>query len=233
MEADKLGNLMARVLLADDNKEVLVMLSSWLKFEDNLTVDTAADGRAALEFLRSFAYDVIVLDWEMPEMSGVDVCKEFRRGNHTTPVIMLTGRDSTQDKITGLDSGADDYMTKPFSAEELSARIRALLRRQAAPPAKEMQSAGVEIKPESHSASFNGQALNLSPTEFNLLAFFMENSNQIFAPEALVARVWGQADDASVAGVRTAVKRLRKKLEAQGSGCPLDTIRGSGYIWKT
>jgi len=223
---------MARVLLADDHNELRRMLSLWLTHEDKLTVDTAADGAAALEFLRSFSYDVVVLDWEMPFKSGIEVCREFRSINRTTPIIMLTGRQSTEDKIIGLDSGADDYLTKPFSAEEFSARIRALLRRQSVPLVETLECAGVVLDPLSRKVTAAGQELNLSPTEFNLLAFFIQNSGEIFSPEALVERVWGDSDDASVGGLRTTVKKLRRKLEEAAGTSALDTVRGSGYIWK-
>ena len=223
---------MAGVLLADDSKEVLVMLSSWLKYEDKLTVDTAPNGAAALDFLKTYSYDVVVLDWEMPGVEGVEVCRQFRQLNNQTPVIMLTGRNTTEDKIFGLDAGADDYLTKPFSAEELSARIRALLRRQVAAPIQKLECSGIVLEPDSHAVTANGMPLALSPTEFNLLAFFIQHKSEIFSPEALVARVWGDSDEASVAGVRTTIKRFRRKLEAALGECPLETVRGSGYLWK-
>lgn len=225
---------MARILLADDNQEVLVMLSSWLKLKDRHTVDTAEDGRSALEFLSTYSYDAVVLDWEMPGIEGVEVCRQFRRRNNLTPVIMLTGRDATEDKIVGLDAGSDDYLTKPFSAEELSARIRALLRRSATPPCStvKLQSAGIVVEPDSRKVTAQEKELSLSPTEYNLLVFFITHSGQGFSAEQVVARVWGDPDEANPATLRTAIKRLRRKIEAAMGSCPLVNERTLGYYWQ-
>lgn len=227
---------MARILLADDNREVLVMLSSWLNVADQHTVDTAADGKAALDFALSYKYEVFVLDWEMPEMSGVEVCRIIKQKHPDVPILMLTGRGEVRDRIEGLDAGADDYLTKPFSAEELSARIRALLRRSAAAAAETAQedlvSGSVTLIPASRNAYKSGTKLQLTPTEFNLLEFFMRHPGQSFSPEALLAQVWGNADDATIASVRTTINRLRGKLDESGKDCPIATERGAGYRWE-
>lgn len=224
---------MARVLLADDSKEVLVMLSSWLRLEDQHTVDTASDGQQALDFVLTYGYDVIVLDWEMPKMQGIEVCRRAKQKSPSTPVLMLTGRDTVDDRVQGLDAGADDYLTKPFSAEELSARVRALLRRKAAPVAETLVSGALSLTPSARGVTANGQAINLSPTEFDLLEFFIRNSGSSFSPEVLLSRVWADADDATIATVRTTINRLRGKLEAALGTCPLVTERGLGYRWES
>lgn len=222
---------MARVLLADDDRSVLVMVSSWLRLEDQHTVDTASDGQEALDFLLTYGYDAVVLDWEMPKLAGVEVCRRFKQEHPETPVLMLTGKDTTDDKITGLDAGADDYITKPFSAEELSARLRALLRRRAAPAAEKVVSGSVSLEPASRSAFASGKPLQLSPIEFNLLEFLLKHPGDCFSPEALLSRVWADAEEATVASVRVTVNRLRTKLEEALGTCPLTTVRGSGYRW--
>lgn len=225
---------MARILLADDNREVLVMLSSWLRLEDGHTVDTAADGAQALDFASTYIYEAIVLDWEMPRLSGVELCGLIKEKHPDIPVLMLTGKDTVADRIKGLDSGADDYLTKPFSAEELSARIRALLRRSAQKKTSEKLLTGtLELEPLSHKATLAGKVLSLSPIEFQLLDFFARNPGQTFSPEALLERVWTDSADGTVAAVRTTINRLRGKLQdACGQSC-LETERGLGYKFRS
>jgi DNA-binding response OmpR family regulator len=224
---------MARVLLADDDRSVQVMLSSWLRLEDQHTVDTAADGEEALGYLTAYKYDVVVLDWEMPKMTGVEVCRRFKEKHPMTPVLMLTGKDTSSDKIQGLDAGADDYITKPFSAEELSARLRALMRRRPAPVSDLLISGKLSLDCTGRSATAEGKSIHLSPIEFNLLEFFLRHPREEFLPEALLSRVWGDAEDATVASVRTTINRLRGKVEEALGTCPLSTRRGSGYYWES
>ena len=222
---------MARLLLADDDNEVLVMLSSWLRLTDQHTVDTASDGEQALDFILTYTYDLIVLDWEMPKLQGIEICRRFKQKCPDTPVLMLTGRSAIADTIQGLDAGADDYITKPFSASELSARVRALLRRFAPPESEKLISNGLTLEPSSRSVTANGLPLDLSPTEFELLEFFLRNSGSTFPVEALISRVWNDSDKSSVAAVRTTINRLRIKLEKALGVCPIQTERGSGYRW--
>lgn len=222
---------MARLLLADDNDEVRVMLSSWLKLKDRHTVDTTEDGTGAWEFLRSYAYDVVILDWDMPGIDGIQLCKQFRSVNNVTPVVMLTGRDTTEDKINGLDAGADDYLTKPFSAEELSARIRSLLRRKPVETHGVLQSGDLLVDTIGRVVSVHGESVLLSPTEFDLLVFFVQNTGRKFAAEAVLAKVWGVDQEVSSGALRTTIKRLRRKLDERFGTCPLDYVRGEGYGW--
>lgn len=228
---------MARILLADDNREVLVMLSSWLSVADQHTVDTAADGKTALEFALSYPYEVFVLDWEMPELSGVEICKVVKQKWPNIPVLILTGRTEVHDRVEGLDAGADDYLTKPFSAEELSARVRALLRRSTGEASEiaqaDLVSGTVTLVPAARNAFKSGNKLQLTPMEFNLLEFFMRHPGETYTPEALLAQVWNNADDATIASVRTTINRLRGKLDESGKDCPIATERGSGYRWKS
>lgn len=222
---------MARLLLADDDRSVLVMLSSWLKLEDQHTVDTASNGEEALSFLEAYSYDIVILDWEMPKIAGVEVCRRFKEKNPGVPVLMLTGKDTVQDKVQGLNAGADDYLTKPFQAEELSARVRALLRRGNKQETAALVSGAVSLEPLAKRVTIKGAELRLSPTEFALLEFFLTNPDQSFSPEALLSRIWAGADDATIASVRVTVNRLRTKLEGALGNAPLTTVRGSGYSW--
>lgn len=222
---------MAKVLLADDDYSLLIMLSAWLKHEDHHTVETVKDGEAALELLLSYPFDVVVLDWEMPKLDGIEVCKRLRVKNKQIPILLLSGRDAVEDRIIGLDAGADDYLTKPFAAGELSARIRTLLRRAGQIEDEAINSDSIQIKVAGHQATFEGKELNLAPREYDLLEFLMRHPGETFSPEALMSRVWSETDNPSVAAVRVAVQRVRSKLTEVSGKCPLTTIRGSGYRW--
>jgi DNA-binding response OmpR family regulator len=222
---------MAKVLLADDDYSLLVMLSAWLKHEDHHTVETVKDGEAALELLLSYPFDVVVLDWEMPKLDGIEVCKRLRIKNKQIPILLLSGRDAIEDRIIGLDAGADDYLTKPFAAGELSARLRTLLRRAGQIEDEAIKSDSIQIKVAGHQATFEGKELNLAPREYDLLEFLMRHPGETFSPEALMSRVWSETDNPSVAAVRVAVQRVRSKLTEVSGKCPLTTIRGSGYRW--
>ncbi len=223
--------LMAKVLLADDDYSLLVMLSAWLKHEDHHIVETAKDGEQALELLLAYPFDCVVMDWEMPKIDGIEVCRRVREQNKKIPILLLSGRDAIEDRIAGLDAGADDYLTKPFAAGELSARIRTLLRRANQLEVDAVKSDSIEIEKAGHSATFDGKELNLAPREYDLLEFLMRHPGEVFSPEALMARVWPDSEEASVAAVRVAVGRVRSKLTDASGKCPLTTVRGSGYRW--
>jgi two-component system phosphate regulon response regulator PhoB len=223
--------IMAKVLLADDDYSLLVMLSAWLKHEDHHVVETARDGEQALELLLAYPFDCVVMDWEMPKIDGIEVCRRVREKNKKIPILLLSGRDAIEDRIAGLDAGADDYLTKPFAAGELSARIRTLLRRANQLEVEAIKSDSIEIEKAGHSATFDGKELNLAPREYDLLEFLMRHPGEIFSPEALMARVWPDSEEATVAAVRVAVGRVRSKLTDASGKCPLTTVRGSGYRW--
>ncbi|HNB23571.1 MAG TPA: response regulator transcription factor, partial [Candidatus Melainabacteria bacterium] len=224
-------SFMAKVLLADDDYSLLVMLSAWLKHEDHHIVETARDGEQALDLLLSYPFDCVVMDWEMPKMDGIEVCKRVREKNKKIPILLLTARETIEDRIAGLDAGADDYLTKPFAAGELSARIRTLLRRANQVELEAIKSDSIEIEKAGHSVTLDGKELNLAPREYDLLEFLMRHPGEVFSPEALMARVWPDKEDASVAAVRVAVQRVRSKLTDASGKCPLTTVRGSGYRW--
>lgn len=224
--------LMAKVLIADDDSALLVMLSAWLMHESNHVVETAADGEQALDLLLTYSYDVVVLDWEMPKYSGLQVCRELREKRPYVPVLMLTGRRNVDDKVEGLDAGADDYLTKPFSPQELSARVRTLLRRPSQDVAAAVLSGSIELDAVGRAACVNGKDLQLAPREFELLEFFVRHPNDSFTADALITRVWKDSDEVSTAAVRMSVKRLRQKIEEAGGECPLKTSRGAGYSWE-
>ena len=217
---------MSKILLAEDETDLAKQIAEWLKRE-NYLVEVAADGSAAMAALRAYDYDVILLDWMLPGMSGIDLCKQYRAHGGKNPVLILTARSTESDKECGLDCGADDYLVKPFGLRELSARIRALLRR-ASPQRTDniLRLSGLELDPASRKVKRAGTEIHLEPREFSLLEFFMRHPNQVFDAEALIARVWDSDSMISSESIRTYIKNLRRKSEDQSL---ISTVRGSGY----
>jgi len=192
-------------------------------------VEHIADGEAAFARVRSAPYDLIILDWGLPHMSGIEILRRFRSLGGTTPVLLLTGHDTVDDKAQGLDSGADDYLAKPFHMRELSARVRALLRRPPLASQGNVFTAGaIAVDSVRHTVSVGGEAVSLLPREFQLLEFFIRHPNQLFSAEALLKAVWPTDTDATLEALRTALKRMRKKVDPNGE--LLRTIHGVGYI---
>ncbi|MBX9687126.1 MAG: response regulator transcription factor [Candidatus Obscuribacterales bacterium] len=219
---------MAKILLVEDNEDLANNVRTYLLFEHH-SVEHVNDGQRAFEQLRSFEYELVILDWNLPGMDGIDVLKRFRGLGGLTPVLMLTGNDTVEEKERGLDTGADDYLTKPFQMKELAARVRALLRRPASIVSSTVFQAGkISIDTQKYRATLSGEPVNLVPREFQLLEFFMRHPNQVFSAEALLNRVWPSDSEASPEALRTALKRLRKKVDPDGE--LLRTVHGVGYI---
>lgn len=219
---------MAKILVVEDNEELANSVRTYLMFEHH-TVEHIGNGQTASDHLRAFQYDLILLDWNLPGKDGIDILRRFRELGGTTPVLMLTGHDTVDEKEFGLDSGADDYLTKPFQMKELGARVRALLRRPAAVSNTNVLQAGnISIDTQKYRVTLNGEPITLVPREFQLLEFFMRHKNQVFSPEALLDRVWPSDSEASTEAIRTALKRLRKKVDPDGN--LIRTVHGVGYI---
>jgi two-component system response regulator QseB len=218
---------MAKIIVVEDNKDVAEQLRMLLTFEHH-TVETAHDGKEASSALRVYDYDVIILDWDLPGMSGIDVLKEYRSHGGSAPILMLTGKDGTDDKERGLDSGADDYLTKPFQMKELAARVRALLRRPAAVKQNVLTAGPLELDPTKYRATRHGELVALVPKEFALLEFLMRNPNQVFNGEALLNRVWPSDSESTMEALRTTMKRLRKKIDPDNE--IIKTVHGVGYV---
>ena len=218
---------MAKILIVEDNEDLANTVRTFLMFEHH-TVEHIVDGQDASDHLRTFQYDLIVLDWTLPRLTGLDILRRFRQLGGTTPVLMLTGHDTITEKEAGLDSGADDYLTKPFHMKELGARVRALLRRPTAVNANVLEAGKLTIDTAKYRVTVNGEPMTLVPREFQLLEFFMRHPNQVFSPEALLNRVWPSDSEATTEALRTALKRLRKKVDPEGS--LLRTVHGVGYI---
>lgn len=220
---------MAKILLVEDDMGLSRMVRDWLTFEHHL-VETADNGRDGLDKLQFYQYDLVILDWELPEMTGIEICKEFRSRGGTTPVLMLTGKGTIGDKESGFEAGADDYLTKPFHMKELSMRLKALLRRGGtALQGDTLKFRDLALEPASHRVTREGKDLQLLPKEFALLEFLMRHPNQVFSAEALLSRVWASETDTTVDAVSTCIKRLRKKIDQEGQSSIIKTVHGVGY----
>ena len=221
---------MAKILVIDDNEDLADNIRQWLLMEQH-SVDCCNDGLAGLEYLRAYEYDVIIIDWTMPKMTGIEVIKQFRSLKGTTPILMLTGRRSIDDKEAGLDSGADDYLTKPFEMRELSARVRALLRRPQATPSNKLCIGKIAVDRDLKVASKDGKELKLMPKDFAILELLMSYPNKVFSAETLIERIWQSDTDASPEVVRKHINKIRSQIDSQGKASAIRTVHGMGYAF--
>jgi DNA-binding response OmpR family regulator len=219
---------MAKLLLVEDDTDLSGRVTEWLSFEQH-AVECVFDGLEASERLKFYQYELVILDWNLPKKTGIEVCKEFRGRGGSTPILMLTGKGSVDEKETGLDAGADDYLTKPFHLKELSARIRALLRRPVSFAGTTLKVGSLEIDPSSHKLTINGAEVSLLPKEYAILEFLMRHANEVFSPDALLNRVWNSESDASTDTVYTYIKTLRKKISPEAPSSIIKTVHGVGY----
>ena len=223
---------MPRVLVVDDEPAVRTALERALRL-DAYEVELAADGREALDRLAAGAPpDAVVLDVAMPHVDGLEVCRRLRDAGDRTPVLMLTARDAVDDRVAGLDAGADDYLVKPFALKELKARLRALLRRSGGTDGggETLRFTDLELDPVAYEVHRGGRRIELSRTEFHLLALFMEHPRQVLTRSQIFERVWGYDFGASSNALGVYVGYLRRKTEAGGEPRLLHTVRGVGYI---
>ncbi|GAB4354354.1 MAG: phosphate regulon transcriptional regulator PhoB [Immundisolibacter sp.] len=219
------------VLIAEDESAVSELLQYNLKRED-YDVAIANDGEEALLMIEERAPDLLLLDWMLPKVSGIEVCRRVRSGgvNPNLPIIMLTARGEESDRIRGLDTGADDYVTKPFSTTELMARVRAVLRRIRPGLRDDKVVVGdIEIDRVEHRVTRNGKDIHLGPTEFRLLDYFMQHPGRVFSREQLLDTVWGSDVYVELRTVDVHVGRLRKALRQSGGDDPIRTVRSAGY----
>ncbi|HEY9788224.1 MAG TPA: response regulator transcription factor [Candidatus Obscuribacterales bacterium] len=219
---------MAKILIVEDNEELCDNICAMLAMEQH-NVDSCADGVAGLAYLKTYEYDAIILDWTLPKISGIEILKQFRAQGGVTPVLMLTGRRDLDDKESGLDAGADDYLTKPFEMRELTARIRALLRRARGAPADVLKCADVALDKQARRVTKNGQEVKLMPKDFAILELLMTYPNKVFSPEALIERIWASDTDASPDVVRKHINRIRAQIDSDGSSSLIRTVHGVGY----
>jgi DNA-binding response OmpR family regulator len=219
---------MAKILLVEDDRDLANLVVNILNVERH-TVEAVTDGPEGLGRLKMFKYELIILDWMLPGLSGMDICTEFRARGGNTPILMLTSKSLPEEKERALDGGADDYLTKPFHHKELTARIRALLRRPQAVSAKVLQIGDVVLDPKTMKVFKKEEEIHLLPKEFSLLELFLRYPNQVFSGDALLDRVWASESAASVDTVRTYIKTLRKKIDSKGSASLIRTVHGVGY----
>ncbi len=222
---------MAKILLIEDDADLTEVLRITLSNKGH-SVKALDGGKDALPMLRAYKYDLIILDWMMPDVSGVDVLRSFRESGGKTPILMLTAKTTIDDKEKALDLGADDYLTKPFHARELLARVRALLRRPQSMAQTILRAGDLELDPASCTVLKGGKALKLRPKVYSMLEFFMRHPNQVFSPEAILERVWMDDATASPDTVRTHVKLLRRAIDSSANESPIENVRNRGYLMR-
>jgi len=221
---------LATVLVVDDDRRLRKMLERTLAYQ-GMQVVTAADGQEALDRVRERRPDVIVLDWMMPGLDGLEVIRRLREKDDQTLILMLTARDAIENRVEGLQSGADDYLIKPFAPAELVARVHALLRRsKAADQEKPLSFADLILDVDTREARRGNTTLELTPTEFSLLAFFMRHPRQVLEREQILTHVWGYDFGGDDNVLEVYVGYLRKKTEAGGQPRLIQTVRGIGYV---
>ena len=222
---------MTRVLIVDDEPAVRAALDRALRL-DRYEIELAGDGREALDRLAEARHDAVVLDVMMPGIDGLEVCRRLREAGDRTPVLMLTARDAVDDRVAGLDAGADDYLVKPFALKELKARLRALLRRAEPAPGAEslLRFADLALDRAAWEARRGGRTLTLSRTEFQLLAMFMEHPRQVLTRSQIFERVWGYDFGSSSNSLGVYIGYLRRKTEVGEEPRLLHTVRGVGYV---
>jgi DNA-binding response OmpR family regulator len=220
---------MAKILLAEDDKDLHNILRTYLLFEHH-SVESSFTGADADDKLGTSDYDLLVLDWDLPGKSGIDLVNDYRTRGSNAPILMITGKTSIAEKMEGLDTGADDYLTKPFNIQEFGARIRALLRRGGltVAPGNIITISGITMDVARYRVTKDDKPINLLPKEFQLLEFFMRHPNHVYAPEALLTKVWPSDSEATAEALRSTVKRIRKKIDPEGT--LLRTVHGVGYI---
>ena len=227
-ELDQAGG---RVLVVEDDVDIADVLRRSLRNE-GYEVKTSADGAEALDVAAGFVPDLVVLDLGLPGMDGVEVCRRLR-SDGDVPILMLTARAETEDRVTGLDSGADDYLTKPFERQELLARIRALLRRRPPRGSASLEVGDLTLNPDTREVRRGEREIELTNREFELLEFLMRNERLVVSRERLLDEVWGYDPMAATNTIDVFISNLRRKLEEGGESRLLHTKRGAGYVLKT
>lgn len=219
---------MAKILVVEDDKDTLATLSLLLRADLHI-VDEVTDGALATAYIERFTYDLIVMDWELPETNGVELIKRLRESSSRTPVLMLTGRSATADKIKGLDTGADGYLTKPLEADVLRASVRALLRRPLDDDRKTYVFKDLELIPHECKIRCGDRFAVLSSTEYEVAKLLFENTNKTVSPLEFSARIWGESTTSVGANIRTRLSGLRDKFGALGSTVRILGVKGFGY----
>ncbi|MEK4028534.1 response regulator transcription factor [Pseudobacillus sp. FSL P4-0506] len=218
------------ILLAEDDEQLGELVAFMLKKKGGYRVEWVKEGEDAYDYAAASHYDVLILDWMMPNGSGIDVCRRLRKEGYSGAILMLTAKDTVEDRVEGLDSGADDYLIKPFEIDELLARLRALSRRNYAPILEEtLAIQDLLLNRTSQMIHYGDESIQLSPREFQLLDLLVQNKGQVLPREVILDRIWGYDADVSTKTIDATVKLLRKKLDIVGKQHLLHSIRGVGY----
>jgi DNA-binding response OmpR family regulator len=217
-----------RILIVEDEKKMGAVLKKGLE-ADNHRVTLAHDGRTGLELAATTEFDVVVLDLMLPVIDGFEVARRLRKNNNQTPILMLTARDAVPDIVKGLDLGADDYLTKPFSFEVFLARLRSVARRGSAPRPTVLQVGDLVMNPASHEVTRGERAIHLSPTEFRLLELLMRRSGRVVPRDAIVDAVWDFDHEVEENTLDTFIRLLRSKIDREHDHKLIQTVRGIGY----
>ncbi len=229
LNALKTVKVLMRILIIEDENKTAAYLKKGLA-ENGFVVDAAADGNSGLSLAGDYDYDLVILDVMLPGRDGWEVLSEFRQRGKTTPVLFLTARDSVQDRVKGLELGADDYLVKPFAFSELLARVRTVLRRGPVRQPDVLKIADLEIDLLGHKASRGGMKLDLTPKEFSLLALLVRKSDEVLSRALIADQVWGMNFDSDTNVVDVAVRRLRTKVDDPFEKKLIKTVRGVGYV---
>lgn len=217
-----------RILIVEDEHKIAAFLKRGL-VEEGYAVDVAYDGDDALDWLLVVPFDLIVLDVLLPKRSGVEVARALRARGFHMPVLMLTARDAVEDRVRGLDSGADDYLTKPFAFSELLARIRALLRREPGPRASLLHLADLTLDPAAHRVTRADVPITLANKEYQILEYLLRNPNRVLTRTMIVEHVWGYDFDSESNVIDVHIRSLRRKLDDEYATKLIHTVRGVGY----
>jgi two-component system, OmpR family, manganese sensing response regulator len=220
-----------RILLVDDEIEMAAPLSRLLSRE-GYAVDVAHDGDRGGELARQGQYDLLILDWMLPQQSGLEICQQLRAQGDTTPVLFLTAKDTIDDRVQGLDAGADDYLIKPFELRELLARVRALLRRPPTlevPPSPRLQVDDLELDSVNQRAYRRGRAIELSDKETQLLEYLMRQPSQLLTHDQIHQHLWGEGEQPTSNALAAQIRLLRRKIEADDETPLIHTVYGKGY----
>ena len=217
-----------KILLVDDDTQMAQLVERQLE-QHNYIVELASNGETAIDLLQLNPYSLVLLDVVLPNLSGIEVCQTLRDQGNQTPILMLTGQDHTTDKIIGLDAGADDYLVKPFELDELTARVRALLRRSSEVSSSVLRYGDLQFDPGTQQLTYAGSPISLRPKELAILELMLRHPTRIFKPETLLNQLWHLADCPGKATIKSHIRSLRKQLQAVGADNMIETLYGRGY----
>jgi DNA-binding response OmpR family regulator len=220
----------SKVLLIEDDQNLSRVVCEVLVC-NHFSVESVFTGNDGMDRLKFYQFDAVILDLDLPDIGGIEICRRFRASGGKTPILMLTGKDAIADKELGLDSGADDYLTKPFDMRELLARVRAAVRRGTQVIATVLQAGDLELDPTRFILKKKGETINMSRTDFALLEFLMRHPDRTFTAEQLLDRVWPSSSDSTVDSLRSSIRRIRKALDPPSGQSFIRNIYGVGYCF--